>query len=319
MPFAAEEAAGELRGVDHHVAPEVRPDLRWQTFLEHLYLRRSVEAKRADLESGRVGVRDDQEEAQEECDGHDRLDGPPSPRIRDVPVRALPASIALIVGPGAGRAGGAAVLPADLVAAEQRLAARFASRGLAYPPRRIALVALKSEAMSGDRSSARARSRHAGACWKASGSGSRGGIAHGESATGATSCSSCAGENLAFCAAWGVPSGLASSAPHTGAPISTASVTTANDATRRLPDGAAPRVARSSTSPRRGPPSDGMVGRYPSNRSASCPCVAARFGVADIIVIVGRPAQQIETVGRDLDGRSGHALQANDSLKAKNS
>jgi len=47
--------------------------------------------------------------------------------------------------------------------------------------------------------------------------------------------------------------------------------------------------------------------------------VAARFGVADIIVIVGRPAQQIETVGRDLDGRSGHALQANESLKAKNS
>src|SRR5947199_5941405 len=245
LAVRAEEAAGELRGVDHHVAPEVRPDLRWKSFLEHLDLRRSVEAERADLESGRVGVRDDQEEAQEECDGHDRLDGPPSPRIRDVPVRALPASIALIVGPGAGRAGGAAVLPADLVAAEQRLAARFASRGLAYPPRRIALVALKSEAMSGDRSSARARSRHAGACWKASGSGSRGGIAHGESAMGATSCSSCAGENLAFCAAWGIPSGLASSAPHTGAPISTASA------------------------------SDGMVGRYPSNRPASCPCVGA--------------------------------------------
>ena len=61
-------------------------------------------------------------------------------------MRAVLASMVLIVGLAAGRAGDAGVLPPDLVAAERRLAARFASRGLAYPPRGIALVALKSEA-----------------------------------------------------------------------------------------------------------------------------------------------------------------------------
>jgi TPR repeat protein len=61
-------------------------------------------------------------------------------------VRVLPAGIAVIACLGTVRAGDAAVLPADLAAAEQRLAARFASRGLSYPPRGVALVALKTEA-----------------------------------------------------------------------------------------------------------------------------------------------------------------------------
>ena len=54
--------------------------------------------------------------------------------------------MALIVGMAAPRPGRAAVLPGDLAVAEQQVAARFASRGVAYPPRRVALVALKSEA-----------------------------------------------------------------------------------------------------------------------------------------------------------------------------
>jgi hypothetical protein len=61
-------------------------------------------------------------------------------------VRALRAAVALIVCMGADRAGNADVLRPELVGAEQRLAARFASRRLPYPPRGIALVALKSEA-----------------------------------------------------------------------------------------------------------------------------------------------------------------------------
>jgi TPR repeat protein len=40
----------------------------------------------------------------------------------------------------------AATLPAELAGAEQRLAVRFAARRLAYPPRDVALVALKNEA-----------------------------------------------------------------------------------------------------------------------------------------------------------------------------
>jgi TPR repeat protein len=58
----------------------------------------------------------------------------------------LLARVALIVGLGAGTTGNADVLPGELLGAEHRLAARFASRELAYPPRGVALVALKSEA-----------------------------------------------------------------------------------------------------------------------------------------------------------------------------
>jgi TPR repeat protein len=61
-------------------------------------------------------------------------------------VRVVAAGVLLSVVLGTGKAGQADVLRDRLADAEQRLAARFASRGLAYPPRRIALVALKSEA-----------------------------------------------------------------------------------------------------------------------------------------------------------------------------
>ena len=56
------------------------------------------------------------------------------------------AAVALVVVMYADRAGDAEVLRPDLVRAEERLAARFASGGLSYPPRGVALVALKSEA-----------------------------------------------------------------------------------------------------------------------------------------------------------------------------
>jgi TPR repeat protein len=61
-------------------------------------------------------------------------------------VRVLLAGVVVMVGLGAGRVGDADVRPAELAGAEQRLAARFASRRLAYPPLGVALVALKSEA-----------------------------------------------------------------------------------------------------------------------------------------------------------------------------
>jgi TPR repeat protein len=61
-------------------------------------------------------------------------------------VRSWWAGLALVVSLGAGSGGDAGVLPSELAGAEQRLAARFASRDLAYPPRGIALIALKSEA-----------------------------------------------------------------------------------------------------------------------------------------------------------------------------
>src|SRR5262245_45612134 len=54
--------------------------------------------------------------------------------------------VALGVVLGATGVAGAGVLPSALVDAEQRLAAHFASRQLAYPPRAVGLVALKSEA-----------------------------------------------------------------------------------------------------------------------------------------------------------------------------
>src|SRR5215467_4465409 len=54
--------------------------------------------------------------------------------------------IALIAVFGTGRAGDGAVAPGALVAAEQRMGARFASLGVAYPPRGVTLVAFKSEA-----------------------------------------------------------------------------------------------------------------------------------------------------------------------------
>jgi TPR repeat protein len=57
----------------------------------------------------------------------------------------LLAGVGLVVGLGCG-AGDAAPLPSALAAAEQRLAPRFASRGVAYPPRAVALLALKREA-----------------------------------------------------------------------------------------------------------------------------------------------------------------------------
>jgi TPR repeat protein len=61
-------------------------------------------------------------------------------------VRVLLAGVVLLVSLGGGGVADAGLLPSELVGAEQRLAARFASRGLAYPPRGVALVALKSEA-----------------------------------------------------------------------------------------------------------------------------------------------------------------------------
>jgi TPR repeat protein len=61
-------------------------------------------------------------------------------------VRLLLAGIALLVSLGAGRAGDAGFLPSALVGADRRLAARFASHELVYPPRRVVLIALKNEA-----------------------------------------------------------------------------------------------------------------------------------------------------------------------------
>ena len=58
----------------------------------------------------------------------------------------LVAVVALVVGLGVRGVGEAAALPSELIDAEQRLSAHFASRGLAYPPRTVGLVALKSEA-----------------------------------------------------------------------------------------------------------------------------------------------------------------------------
>src|SRR5437667_12792948 len=93
---------------------------------------------------------------------------------------------------------------------------------------------------------------------------------------GATSCSICAGENFAVCAAAGVPSG-ASSAAQAGRAISAASATRINGSARRLPDAPSLWGGLSSTTPRRDPASDGMGDLYPSNRSASCPFVPVRF------------------------------------------
>jgi TPR repeat protein len=61
-------------------------------------------------------------------------------------VRGLLAGVVLVVGLGADTASLADVSAGGLADAEQRLSARFASRGVAYPPRRVALVALKTEA-----------------------------------------------------------------------------------------------------------------------------------------------------------------------------
>src|SRR5437016_11181686 len=83
---------------------------------------------------------------------------------------------------------------------------------------------------------------------------------------GATSCSICAGENFAVCAAAGVPSG-ASSAAQARRAISAASATRINGSARRLPDAPSLWGGLSSTAPRRDPPSDGMGDLYPSNRS----------------------------------------------------
>jgi len=61
-------------------------------------------------------------------------------------VRAWLVGVGLIVAMSVDGPGEAKVLRGDLVGGEQRLAAQFASRGLSYPPRAVALVALKSEA-----------------------------------------------------------------------------------------------------------------------------------------------------------------------------
>jgi len=61
-------------------------------------------------------------------------------------VRGWLVVVGLIVAIGVDGPGEAGALRADLVGAEQRLAAQFASRALPYPPREVALVALKSEA-----------------------------------------------------------------------------------------------------------------------------------------------------------------------------
>ena len=53
------------------------------------------------------------------------------------------AAVAVVVVLGISRPGAAVVAPGALAAAEGRLAGRFADRGVAYPPRRVALVALK--------------------------------------------------------------------------------------------------------------------------------------------------------------------------------
>jgi TPR repeat protein len=61
-------------------------------------------------------------------------------------VRVSLLGLALAVNLAVGVLAIAEVLPWDLSHAEQRLARRFASRGLAYPPQEIALLAFKSEA-----------------------------------------------------------------------------------------------------------------------------------------------------------------------------
>ena len=61
-------------------------------------------------------------------------------------MRTLLLGLALVLMLGAATRGMAAVAPSDLDRAEERLAARFASRGLSYPPQGVALIALKSEA-----------------------------------------------------------------------------------------------------------------------------------------------------------------------------
>jgi hypothetical protein len=60
-------------------------------------------------------------------------------------VRAVRASVVVVVGLAVARASAAAAPPADIAAAEQRVAATFASRGVSYPPDAVALVALKRE------------------------------------------------------------------------------------------------------------------------------------------------------------------------------
>jgi murein L,D-transpeptidase YafK len=54
--------------------------------------------------------------------------------------------MALVAGPDTRDAALASVAPSVLAEAEARLAARFAAREVAYPPRAVTLVALKSEA-----------------------------------------------------------------------------------------------------------------------------------------------------------------------------
>jgi TPR repeat protein len=60
------------------------------------------------------------------------------------PVRQLLMGLALAV--GFVSASGAAALPSEVARAEEALVARFASRGVDYPPREVGLVALKREA-----------------------------------------------------------------------------------------------------------------------------------------------------------------------------
>ena len=61
-------------------------------------------------------------------------------------MRALLAGAALAASLAAAVPGEGAVVSGDLARAEESLAARFASRGVGYPPQDVALVALKSEA-----------------------------------------------------------------------------------------------------------------------------------------------------------------------------
>jgi TPR repeat protein len=56
------------------------------------------------------------------------------------------AGVGLLAGVAIHRAAHAGVLPSVLASAEERLASRFASRALSYPPREVAFIALKNEA-----------------------------------------------------------------------------------------------------------------------------------------------------------------------------
>jgi TPR repeat protein len=74
------------------------------------------------------------------------LDARGRARLSDLTVRVQLARVALVVGFVASRVGHADAPPGALAGAERQLAQRFASQGVAYPPRAVTLVALKSEA-----------------------------------------------------------------------------------------------------------------------------------------------------------------------------